>query len=314
MIISASRRTDIPCFYSDWFMNRIRERYVLVRNPFNQTLVQKISLTPEDVDGFVFCTKNPLPMLPKLELLREYAFYFQFTLTPYGPDIEAGVPSKNDVVIPAFRQLSERLSPERVIWRYDPILLSDRYTIGYHAEYFEKLAEKLQGYTCKCTISFLDRYRHIEGRMKTMKIAEPLEEQIHVLARSLSQSAHRHGMTLDTCAESIDLDKYGIGHAHCIDASLIEKLKGCRLRIEKDRNQRPSCGCSASVDIGAYNTCQNGCVYCYANRSSAQVGRTAGTADDRSPMLCGELSDGDRVTERTQKSNMKGQLRLTDDV
>ena len=143
MIISASRRTDIPNYYSEWFFNRIKEGYVLVRNPMNISQVSKISLSPDVVDGIVFWTKNPLPILDRLEELREYTYYFQFTLTPYGKDVEPNVPSKNDLIIPSFRKLSERIGKERVVWRYDPILFNDKYTMDYHIKYFKALAAKL---------------------------------------------------------------------------------------------------------------------------------------------------------------------------
>ena len=159
MIISASRRTDIPNYYSEWFFNRIKEGYVLVRNPMNISQVSKISLSPDVVDGIVFWTKNPLPILDRLEELREYTYYFQFTLTPYGKDVEPNVPSKNDLIIPSFRKLSERIGKERVVWRYDPILFNDKYTMDYHVKYFKTLAAKLHAYTEKCIVSILDFYQ-----------------------------------------------------------------------------------------------------------------------------------------------------------
>ena len=160
MIISASRRTDIPAYYSEWFINRVKEKYLYVRNPMNIHQIGKISLDRNVVDGIVFWTKNPIPMLPRLDQLKEYIYYFQFTLTAYGPEIESGLPSKNIKLIPAFQELSNKIGKERVIWRYDPIFLNERYTMDYHKKYFRVLASKLAGYTEKCTISFLDLYRY----------------------------------------------------------------------------------------------------------------------------------------------------------
>ena len=157
MIISASRRTDIPTYYFEWFFNRINDGYVCVRNPMNIHQISKVSLSPEVVDGIVFWTKNPIPMMKRLhELDSRYMYYFQFTLNSYGKDVEANIPSKNDVIIPAFQDLSRMIGAERVIWRYDPIMLTDKYTIDYHVEYFEKIAKRLSGYTKKCIISFVD--------------------------------------------------------------------------------------------------------------------------------------------------------------
>ena len=162
MIISASRRTDIPTYYSEWFFNRIEEGYALVRNPMNAHQISKISLRPDVVDGIVFWTKNPTPMMTKLDRLKDYTYYFQFTLNAYGQDVEASIPSKNNVIIPAFQKLSDMIGPEKVIWRYDPIFLNETYTFEYHIHYFEELAKRLSPYTKKCTISFLDFYRNTE--------------------------------------------------------------------------------------------------------------------------------------------------------
>ena len=172
MIISASRRTDIPTYYSEWFFNRLREGYVLVRNPMNARQISRISLSPEAVDGIVFWTKNPVPMLSRLGELEPYPYYFQFTLTAYGRDVEPNLPGKNGVLIPAFQELSRMAGRERVVWRYDPIFLSDRYTVEYHCRYFRVLAAKLGEYTEKCTVSFLDFYRSTARNMRSLHIRE----------------------------------------------------------------------------------------------------------------------------------------------
>lgn len=149
MIISASRRTDIPTYYSDWLLSRVKAGYVYVQNPMNAHQISRVSLSPEVVDGIVFWTKNPTPMLDKLDALRDYMYYFQFTLNSYGTDVERNIPSKNNVIIPAFQQLSDLIGPDRVIWRYDPIFLSETYTMDYHIRYFEELAKRLSPYTKK---------------------------------------------------------------------------------------------------------------------------------------------------------------------
>ena len=161
MIISVSRRTDIPSYYSEWFFNRLKDGYAYVRNPMNPHQISEVSLSPDVVDGIVFWTKNPTPMLNRLDELQDYTYYFQFTLTPYGVDIEKNIPSKNKIVIPTFQKLSTLIGKDRVIWRYDPILLNDKYTLQYHMKYFRVLCDKLAGYTEKCTISFLDLYKNI---------------------------------------------------------------------------------------------------------------------------------------------------------
>ena len=170
MILSASRRTDIPTYFSEWFFNRIKDQYVLVRNPMNIHQVSKINLNPEVIDGIVFWTKNPKPMLNKLNNLKDYTYYFQFTLNAYDNNIERNIPSKNKVIIPIFQELSDIIGPDRVIWRYDPIFINNKYTIDYHIKYFEILARRISPYTKKCIISFLDIYKKIENNIEALSI------------------------------------------------------------------------------------------------------------------------------------------------
>lgn len=310
MIISASRRTDIPAYYSQWFSRRIREGHVLVRNPMNPHQVSRISLSPEDVDGIVFWTKNPAPMLDKLDVLREYMYYFQCTITPYGRDVEPGLPDKERAIIPAFQRLSDQIGPQRVIWRYDPILLSGRYSLETHIRSFERMARQLHPYTKKCTISFIDLYRNTARNMAGLAM-QPLTAQAqNVLAGAFAEIAHGFGLEIDTCAEEIDLEKYGISHARCIDGRLFEQLLGCPMQAPKDKNQRAACGCMESVDIGAYNTCKNGCVYCYANYMKEAVGKNAALHDPLSPLLTGHPDAQDRVTERKVRLFAQRQTRM----
>ena len=271
MIISASRRTDIPTYFFKWFVKRLEEGFVLVRNPINASQVSKINLSPEYIDCIVFWTKNPYPALSDLDKLSAYMYYFQFTLTSYGQEVEVNVPHKNARVIDTFKRLSEKIGRDRVIWRYDPILLSDRYTMEYHFDHFGEIALKLKDYTCKCTISFIDEYAKIRNDMARLNISTLTFKEKTDMAARLSKIAHELGLSIDACAEDIDLGGLGIGRAKCIDDNLIERLVGCSLKVEKDKNQRLECGCVASIDIGMYNTCENGCMYCYANHSQTSV-------------------------------------------
>ena len=264
MIISASRRTDIPFFYSEWFFNRIKEQFVMVRNPMNANQISKINLSTNVVDCIVFWTKNPCPMIDNLEQLNQYNYYFQFTLNPYEQDIETKLPSKN-TIIDTFKKLSDKIGKDKVIWRYDPVLLNDKYNIQYHIDSFEKIARFLKGYTEKVTFSFIDFYKKIMQNIKSANVYEITVEEKYILAESFSKAAKENGLLIDTCAENIDLSKFGITHAHCIDNKLISKITGFNLTEKKDGGQRLECGCVKSVDIGAYNTCLNGCIYCYAN-------------------------------------------------
>ena len=264
MIISASRRTDIPAYYSDWLLQRINERCVYVRNPRNRTQISAINLSPDAVDCIVFWTKNGAPLLDKLHLLQEYAFYFQFTLTPYDNDIERNLPDKTKILT-TFRQLSERIGPQKVIWRYDPVLCNAKYTIDYHVDNFYQLAGALKGYTETVTFSFIDFYKKIYDSLKAAGIAEITDEEKKSIAGHFSQIAGEHNLRIEACAEDIDLSKHHIARAKCIDDGLITKITGRAATAEKDKNQRRACGCVKSIDIGSYNSCSTACIYCYAN-------------------------------------------------
>lgn len=249
MIISASRRTDIPGLFSEWFYNRLQAGYVLLRNPYNPLQVGRVTLSPDKVDGFVFWTKNAAPMLKRLRELDDYKYYFQFTITPYGKDVEKNIPDKKEVIIPAFK----KIGMGKTVWRYDPIFINDIYTVKYHISKFKEIAQSLEGYTDKAVMSFIDFYKTVN--LKPINIQVLDHSQQNELAEELSEIAASHGITLSSCAENLNLP-----HSACIDG----KMFG--INEIKDANQRGMCQCVKSVDIGAYSTCSNGCQYCYANR------------------------------------------------
>lgn len=308
IIISVSRRSDIPAFYSEWFFNRLREGFALVRNPRNPHSISRISLNPDVVDGFVFWTKNPSPMLNRLDELRKYPFYFQFTLNPYGKDVEPAVPSKSEVILPAFWTLSRRIGKERVLWRYDPILFNKKYTLEYHIKNFLLLISKLAGFTEHCTVSFLDSYRNMEQRVKPLGLIEPIAGQKAELMGRFAEIAKESGITLCSCAEDIDFQEYGVRRARCVDAERLGRLGGCRLVVRKDRNQRTLCGCAESIDIGTYHTCMHGCLYCYANSSPVRAKMNYEIHDPQSPLLFGHISGSDTVHTPILRSCRDGQL------
>jgi hypothetical protein len=310
MIISASRRTDIPTYYSDWLYNRIKDGFVYVRNPMNIHQISKVSLSPDVIDGIVFWTKNPRPMMDRLDLLKDYMYYFQFTVNSYAQDIESNIPNKNDVIIPTFQELSKLIGPERVIWRYDPILLSQKYSIEYHVHYFEEIAKRLSDYTSKCVISFVDLYRNTQNNTKDLGLL-PLEAKtMYEIARRLVEIASKHNIVIESCAEKINLEQFGIEHGHCVDCDLFEKLLGYKLDLTKDKNQREECGCMASIDIGMYNTCRNGCKYCYANYSSNTVSKLSAAHDPCSPLISGVVGEDDIIKDRVVKSCKDCQIRM----
>lgn len=308
MILSVSRRTDIPCYYSDWFVNRIKAGYLCVRNPFNAEQISRISLSPDVIDCIVFWTKNPANMLDKLDEFKEYEYYFQFTLTGYGKDAEPNLPDKKSVIVPTFRKLSERIGKKRVVWRYDPIMFNDKYTPDYHIRAFGELCSLLDGYTERVVISFVDLYAKTKKNTESLHLKAASERDMMSLAAELSRIARAHGLEIFTCAENIELSSVGIEHGSCVDKRLIEELTGFTLKCAKDKNQRGECGCYESIDVGAYNTCKSGCKYCYANFSDALVGRHVAEYDPSSPILCGKIGDGDEVTERKISSFRERQM------
>jgi len=305
MIISASRRTDIPACFSAWFFNRIKEQYVMVRNPMNPRQVSKISLKSEVIDAIVFWTKNPAPMLNNLELLKGYMYYFQFTLNSYGKNVEPNIPEYAQRV-KTFQMLADKIGADRVIWRYDPIFFSKEYSPEYHVRSFEKTAKLLAGYTRKCTISFLDFCNSV----KREKLQLPTEEEQLVLAKVFAEIAQKYNITICTCAEKLCLEEFGIQKSSCIDKKLLEKLLGYSLNVNKDKGQRAECGCVSSIDIGVYNTCRNGCGYCYANYNSQQTAVSVRQHNPQSPFLIGNLAIEDRIIEKEMYSLKDPQISL----
>lgn len=285
MLISASRRTDIPAFYSEWLVDRIDAGYCLVRNPMNAAQVRRISLSPLDVDGMVLWTKNAAPLLPRLAALDPFPYYFQYTVTPYGADVETGLANKRDVVIPAFLELSKVIGKGRVIWRYDPIIITTRYDCPYHIRAFTRLCALLAPGTDRCVISFVNEYKSVARNLREIGHAAPgLEDKLR-LTQTLRTIASGNGVELCACCESPEVYELGVRPAACVDAGLMGRIAGRPLTIPRDRNQRAGCCCSQSVDIGAYDSCVNGCRYCYANHGDARARANYARHDPRAEML-----------------------------
>ncbi len=297
MILSVSRRTDIPAFYWEWFLNRVQAGFVDVRNPMNIHRVSRIDIRPEVVDCIVFWTKNAGNIIPHLDQLKDYKYYFQYTINPYNKLIEENVPLKK-YVVENFRLLSEIIGPNRVIWRYDPILLTDMIDVDYHLRYFEELAKRLKGHTNRCVISFVDLYKKTVSNTRELIMKEPTDMEMHFLAHNLSSIAKDYGMEIVSCSESIDLDFDGVRHGCCIDRNLIEEIVGYKIDVKKDKNQRKECGCVESVDLGAYNTCLHACKYCYANFNNMKVQTLSKKHNPLSTLLVGDLDNNDIVSER----------------
>lgn len=312
MILSVSRRTDIPAFFSDWFMNRLREQYAYVRNPHSK-LISKVPITPENVDCIVFWTKDAEKIIKHLDEIDSmgYKYYFQFTITPYERDIECRLRDKNKI-IETFKKLSEKIGKEKVIFRYDPIIMTEKYTYEYHIKEFEKFCGILHSYTERVVISFLDEYDKISKNMRefNMRMLTPFE--MDKIADEFSKITKKYDLSLETCAEKIDLSKYNIKHSKCIDGELIEHILGCNL-IEKklDGNRGDTgCGCMKCIDIGEYDSCTHECLYCYANINKEKAKENFKKHDKNSPRLLGSLEDIKDIEPKQRKEEDTRSLKI----
>ena len=307
MIIQTGMRTDIPAFYSEWFANRLRAGYVLVRNPYNPIAVTRYSISPDVVDAIGFCTKNPAPMLEYMPLLEPYGQYWFVTVTPYGTHIEPNVPPKAEV-LGSFRRLSEIVGADATGWRYDPILIDDQWTAERHIAAFERMAAALEGYTHTCVISFIDLYEKVK---RNFPEARPVSrEDRHAIGRAFARIGAEHGMTIRACAEGEELAVYGVDCGGCMRAEDYERALDCRLRIPARSPVRKACACVLGSDIGAYNTCGHLCRYCYANADADAVRANMRAHDPASPFLLGDATQDDIVYQAEQFSWKDIQLRM----
>lgn len=279
MILHTGMRTDIPAFYAEWFVNRLQEGYVMVRNPYNPVQVTKYILSPDVVDAIAFCTKNPEPFLPYMDMVKEYGQYWFVTITPYGKEIEPNVPEK-ERVMESLQNLSEIVGINSIGWRYDPIFISEKYSLEWHVEKFEYMASKLSGYTNTCVISFIDLYQKVLRN------------------------------TIKACAEGTELASYGVDCGGCMTVDVFEKAIDCALEVPKVKGARSECGCLLGGDIGAYNTCEHLCKYCYANYDAKTVIENVQRHNPKSPLLIGELYRDDVINIAKQKSWKDIQLKL----
>ncbi len=298
MIISASRRTDIPAFYADWLTRRLREGLVLAPQPRNPKRLGLVRLSPDTVDCLVFWTKNPAPLLEKLRIIDDlgYRYYFTFTVTAHGPDAEPGLPPKREIV-ETFLRLADRLGPAGVDWRFDPVWLHGPFDRERHLDRFGELARRLAGATERCIVNFVKGYRHLGGRVE-----EAPEEDLWETARGLAAVAAEFSLPLVHCTDRRDLRPLGFRAEACIDRRKIEALIGGPLAGRKDPGQPKICRCLESFDLGMYDTCGHGCAYCYAVTSAGAAARRMAAHDPDSPMLAGRPVGDETVTDRTAGS------------
>lgn len=293
MILFASGRTDIPAFYSNWFINRVKAGFVDVRNPFNQKLVSRIYFS--DVDLIMFCSKNPLPMINKLDILK-VPVLFHVTITPYGKDVEPNIPDKR-LIIEGVKKLSLVLGIDNVVVRYDPIFLSDKYNVDYHIRAFDKLCKNLNGYVNKIIVSFMDEYKNVRSNKNILKYRAFTREDYKKIGEAFSKSAHDNGMSVQTCFEDEDLTQYGFVKGECLSHELAYILTGKKFKSSNVRKEK-KCECVQMVDIGDYNSCMHMCKYCYANYDEKVVSSNFERHDDNSSLLIGTIQSDDVIKVR----------------
>lgn len=293
MILFASGRTDIPAFYSNWFINRVKAGFVDVRNPFNQNLVSRINFS--DVDLIMFCSKNPLPMIDKLKMLK-VPVLFHVTITPYSKDVEPNIPDKR-LIIEGVKKLSLVLGIDNVVLRYDPIFLSDKYNVDYHIRAFDKLCKNLNGYVNKIIVSFMDEYKNVRSNKNILKYRTFTREDYKKIGEAFSKSAMDNGMSVQTCFEDNDLTEYGFVKGECLSHELAYILTGKKFKSSNVRKEK-KCECVQMVDIGDYNSCMHMCKYCYANYDEKAVSSNFKMHDDNSSLLIGSIQSDDVIKVR----------------
>lgn len=309
LILNTGSRTDIPAYYSRWFYNRIKEGYVLVRNPYYPSQITKYVLDPTVIDVIVFCTKNPAPMLGQISLLSAFDTFWSVTITPYGKEIEPFVPDYPQV-IRSFQELSGIMGHQKMSWRYDPILITEKYSADHHIREFQKMAEMLRGYTDQCVVSFIDLYEKTKRNFREARSVT--DEEQRYLIEAIGEIAADNGMQIHLCCESSSLVREHVDADGCLSKKVLEQAIGCRLDVPKKKTARDACACLLGADIGAYNTCGHGCLYCYANYDMETVIRNMKCHDEASPLLVGTVQEGDIVKEAEQKSWKNGQMSIFD--
>ena len=296
MILNISGRTDIVAFYSEWLMNRLDEGFMDVRNPFNPKLVSRIMM--DDVDLLFFCTKNPLPILDKIKNIKK-KIYFHVTLTSYKKDVEPNLPPKKDI-IEGIKKLSEMIGKENLVIRYDPVFISEKYSLEYHINAFEKLCSLLDGYVEKILISFIDDYKNVRANYQYLNYKELSENDYKEIGIHFSESAKKHHMVIHTCAEVRNLIEYGFIQDECMSKELAFQLTGKKYKKWNARKNVP-CQCVEMVDVGVYNSCRHFCKYCYANFDEKKVNENYKKHNPNSSLLVGELEEDDII--KIRKSN-----------
>ena len=309
MIIQTGLRTDIPAFYAPWFANRLKEGYVLVRNPYNPQQITRYVLDPSVVDMIGFCSKNPAPMLPYMDLLEGYNQYWFITITPYGRKMEPNVPPASEVM-KTFQSLSRVVGTDCIAWRYDPVILTPYWTVERHIQAFSTMCQSLDGFTKTAVISFVDLYEKVKRNAPKIRPV-PFSDQLR-LTEAFVKIGRKHGMTIKACGESRKLEDTGADCSGCMTIQTFEAAIGANLVFPTNPHNRRECACYLTADIGAYNTCGHLCRYCYANTQASFVRHNMRLHDPTSPLLIGNVQPEDRIVNAWQTSWIDYQMRIDD--
>lgn len=300
MILNTGGRTDTVQYYSEWLLNRFREGYVLSRNPLFPNVINRIELSPDTIDVVVFCSKDYAPILDRLhEISDRFKCYYHYTITAYDTDIEPNVPSIEQSV-ETLKQLSAQVGKEKVAWRYDPVLLTEKYTIEKHFETFDYMARELSPYVDRCIFSFVEMYKKLAVNMPEL---QPISDDNKLLlVKGLGAIAKQYGLYLQTCAAKDDYLQFGVHHSGCMTTEIFSRALGLNFKHQAHKGNRIGCACMESRGLGDYNSCPNGCRYCYANKDHAKAAENYRRHDSKSPLLLGDVLPTDTIKPAVQKS------------
>ena len=328
MVLNTGMRTDIPAYFSEWFMNRVGEGFVLTRNPYNPLQVTRYRLDPEVVDILAFGTKNPAPLIPHLEELSRFRMYWLVTVNPYGRELELDVPDWREAA-DSIKQMSLILGKKAVAWRYAPVIVNDAYPVEWHIAQFREMAPVLSGYVENCMIAFLDLYDKTRRNFPAGRIVTKAEQA--AIGRAFAEIAAENHIHLIGCYENQDLKEYGVDVSGCMTHHALEHIGDFHLTIPKSEmsvqkrvgesasiteaeilEHRKYGGCILGRDIGEYNSCPHGCKYCYANYDRQLVMRNYRRHDPKSPYLIGGPMEGEVIHDAKQVSWIDPQMTVFD--
>lgn len=300
MIINTGGRTDTVNYYSDWLLKRFEEGYVYARNPLFPNHITCYNLEPSLVDCVIFCSKNYSPILADIQRISDrFHVFCHYTITPYDKDIEPSVPSIEDS-IKILTKLSQKIGREKVAWRYDPVLLTDKYTIAHHLQIFDYMASQISPYVNFCIFSFVEMHKHIRTSMPDLLPIKEIDKEI--LLQGIGKIAQKYKLRIQTCGTKENYQQYGIEVSGCMTTTNLSNALGCQFKNMAHKGTRIGCSCMPTRDIGAYNTCLNGCKYCYANKRTEITYKNYKEHDPNSPLLVGYVQPTDILKHSVQKS------------